>query len=70
MKSYVKSRGEQKKLVYFLSRDGVTYEKLRKNERNAKGKLVFLFISECKYLMKSHVKSRTEHFESLDKGRL
>ena len=47
MKSYVKSSGEQKKLVYFLSRDGVTYEKLRKNERNAKGKLVFLFISEC-----------------------
>ena len=24
--------------------------KLRKNERNAKGKLVFLFISECKVI--------------------
>ena len=24
--------------------------KVRKNERNAKGKLAFLFISECQYL--------------------
>ena len=42
MKSYVKTRGEQKKLVYFLSRDGVTYEKLRKNERRTKKLVYFL----------------------------
>ena len=45
MKSYVKSRGEQKKLVYFLSRDGVTYEKLRKIERRTK-KILFIFYPE------------------------
>ena len=47
LQSYEKSSGEQNKLAYFLSRDGVTYVKLRKNESNEKKNPFFLRIAEC-----------------------
>ncbi|MBO4850775.1 MAG: hypothetical protein J5529_07705 [Prevotella sp.] len=42
LQSYEKSRAGQKELVLFSCRDGVTYLKLRINERKGKGKLAFL----------------------------
>ena len=46
VQSYEKSRAEQKKLVYFLCRDGVTYSKLRLNEQKTKTFWVFSNVSK------------------------
>ena len=44
VQSYEKSSAEQKKLVSFLCRDGVTYLKLRKIESRTKETYYFLMM--------------------------
>ena len=47
---YVKSRAEQNKRVHFLCRDGVSYLKVRVNERKAKFICVFPSVSTSNVL--------------------